>query len=60
MMSTTIDPVCGMNIERDQAAGQSEFQGETYYFCSEECKHIFDQDPTVYVTEQAAEHSTNG
>ena len=58
MTSTTIDPVCGMSVDRDQAAGESEYQGETYYFCCEECKHLFDSDPSLYVAEQTAEHVT--
>ena len=32
------DPVCGMDVEPDEAAGQSDFQGKTYYFCCNECK----------------------
>ncbi|NIP49770.1 MAG: YHS domain-containing protein, partial [Gammaproteobacteria bacterium] len=25
------DPVCGMTVEQDKAAGTTEYQGETYY-----------------------------
>jgi YHS domain-containing protein len=39
------DPVCGMQVDERQAAGQSAYQGETYYFCSTRCKQQFDQDP---------------
>ena len=42
------DPVCGMNVEPDDAAGQSEFQGKTYYFCCNECKTEFDQNPQKF------------
>ena len=28
------DPVCGMHVEEQRAAGTSEYQGETCYFCS--------------------------
>ena len=45
----TKDPVCGMDVERDDAAGQSDFQGKTYYFCSNECKQKFDKNPQTYV-----------
>jgi P-type Cu+ transporter len=58
MTGTTIDPVCGMNVEPEEAAGESEFQGQTYYFCCEECKQLFDEEPTNYVTEETAEHAT--
>jgi Cu+-exporting ATPase len=46
----TKDPVCGMDIERDDAAAQSDFQGKTYYFCSNDCKQKFDKNPQTYVT----------
>lgn len=58
MPATMIDPVCGMNVEPDQAVGESEYQGQTYYFCCEECKQLFDEDPTNYVNEETAEHAT--
>ena len=45
----TKDPVCGMDVEPDEAAGQSDFQGNTYYFCSSECKRKFDQNPQAFV-----------
>ena len=44
-----IDPVCGMEIDPQTAAGQSEYQGKTYYFCSLGCKKDFDKDPQKYV-----------
>jgi YHS domain-containing protein len=58
MKGITIDPVCGMNVEHDHAAGVSEYQGETYYFCCADCKRLFDEDPTNYVNEETAEHVT--
>ena len=39
------DPVCGMEIEDSDAAGTSEREGRTYYFCSAACKERFDADP---------------
>lgn len=39
------DPVCGMQIEQSEAAGQSEHEGTTYYFCSATCKEKFDESP---------------
>ena len=35
------DPVCGMEIDPTQAAGQASYQGRTFYFCSEECMQKF-------------------
>ncbi len=40
-----IDPVCGMEVNPQKAAGKSEYIGKTYYFCSEGCKRTFDGNP---------------
>ncbi len=58
----TIDPVCGMEINPDTAAGQSEFKSETYYFCSPSCKEKFDAAPDKFIKQQEimAENTTNG
>jgi YHS domain-containing protein len=42
------DPVCGMTIDENTAAGKSEYNGQTYYFCAPICKTRFDQDPARY------------
>lgn len=42
------DPVCGMSIQTEEAAGTSEFQGETFYFCSLICKEKFDSNPQKF------------
>ena len=39
------DPVCGMTVDPASAAGKSEFQGSTFYFCSNGCKSKFDSAP---------------
>jgi YHS domain-containing protein len=46
----TKDPVCGMEINPQQAAATSEYQGQTYYFCSAGCKQTFDANPQQYAT----------
>jgi YHS domain-containing protein len=43
------DPVCGMDVDEQGAAGKSEYKGQTYYFCSPGCKRSFDKDPEKYV-----------
>ncbi|MGA2286699.1 MAG: YHS domain-containing protein [Dehalococcoidia bacterium] len=48
-MAMVKDPVCGMEIDSETAAGSSEYEGTTYYFCSEGCKHDFDTSPWKYV-----------
>jgi P-type Cu+ transporter len=45
-----IDPVCGMEVEADTAAGSFEFRGTTYYFCSRGCLEDFREDPEAYLT----------
>jgi Cu+-exporting ATPase len=44
------DPVCGMNVSREQPRGGSfEYQGETYYFCNPKCRERFSADPSKYL-----------
>jgi YHS domain-containing protein len=49
MADKVIDPVCGMEVDPDTAAGESEYMGQTYYFCAPGCKRAFDQNPEQYV-----------
>lgn len=42
------DVVCGMQIDPKKAAGTSQHNGKTYYFCSPGCKAKFDADPAKY------------
>lgn len=39
------DPVCGMLVDPDEAAGQRIHENRTYYFCSADCLRKFDQAP---------------
>jgi YHS domain-containing protein len=48
----TIDPVCGMEVDPATAAGSSEYDGTTYYFCSVGCKRQFDKDPQFFVNQK--------
>lgn len=43
------DPVCGMMVDEKTAAGKSEHQGKTYYFCATVCKTKFDANPAPYL-----------
>jgi YHS domain-containing protein len=47
-MATAIDPVCGMTVDTQTAAGQSTFEGQIYYFCSTACKVEFDNNPAKF------------
>ena len=44
------DPVCGMDVREESAAGVSEYRGKRYYFCSRHCKTSFDADPEKYLS----------
>ncbi len=44
------DPVCGMEVEEQSAAAQSEYEEQTYYFCSPGCKKKFEEDPEQYTS----------
>src|SRR5215207_2118721 len=48
-----IDPVCGMSVDPDHAAGSFEYQGNTYYFCSTHCLHRFRENPESFLTKAA-------
>jgi len=50
----TKDPVCGMDINPKPAAAKSEQGGQTYYFCSTDCKQKFDQNPQAYTAKKEA------
>jgi Cu+-exporting ATPase len=39
-----------MDIDPATAAGQSEYKGQTYYFCSMGCKKSFDANPEKYLS----------
>jgi len=43
------DPVCGMRTDGDSPSASHE--GTSYYFCSNACKHRFEDDPESYADE---------
>jgi YHS domain-containing protein len=43
------DVVCGMQVDPAEAADSSEYNGKTYYFCSNGCKARFDANPAQFV-----------
>jgi Cu+-exporting ATPase len=48
-----MDPVCGMSVDEKSAAATSSYKGKTYYFCSEDCKKLFDKQPDTYAKQSA-------
>jgi len=49
------DPICGMTVDPQEAAGKFEHGGRTYYFCSTHCLEKFRADPEKYLSGRAAE-----
>ncbi len=47
--ATVRDPVCGMHIRPESAAGHMEYAGKQYYFCNPGCRQKFKQNPAQFV-----------
>lgn len=62
---TSIDPVCGMNVD-EETAGMSgrktTYAGMNFYFCRKQCKESFEQEPQKYIhtkdTDSRGEYGT--
>ena len=50
-----IDPICGMDVLSEEAAGTSRYKGADYYFCAVGCKEAFDKSPGRYLSGSAVE-----
>ncbi len=48
MRRGSTDPVCGMKVDRARAVTK-QIDGETFYFCSEHCRHAFETDPEPFL-----------
>lgn len=46
------DPVCRIKLTPEEAKAKQDYRGMTYYFCSEECKERFRQNPEAIRKEQ--------
>lgn len=46
------DPVCGMQVNEDESLSAT-YEGQTYYFCSEDCRDEFMEAPDEYAGEGA-------
>jgi YHS domain-containing protein len=47
--NTATDPVCGMSVNRADAPAQMDYQGTTYFFCIDECRNKFAENPRRYL-----------
>jgi Cu+-exporting ATPase len=52
--AASIDPVCGMTVHPDTAAGSHEYDGRTYYFCSTHCLRKFRESPAAFIKESSS------
>ncbi len=43
------DPVCGMSVDPEAAAGSFEHDGKTFYFCSKSCLEKFRVEPARFI-----------
>ncbi len=46
------DPVCGMRVAEEAAAGWHDYEGQRYYFCATSCLEKFRADPERYLKPQ--------
>ena len=51
------DPVCGMSVTMSAEARQADYDGETFYFCSDNCQTKFKADPIYYATGKATDRT---
>lgn len=52
------DPVCGMDVIAEKAAGSMKWQGETYLFCSQHCLSAFVKEPARYTQESGEQRES--
>ncbi len=48
------DPVCQMTVEEGRAAVTYQYDGENYYFCAQECRDRFAENPETFLNGQPA------
>ena len=47
--TTAIDAVCGMSVDKEGAQHVATYEGQTYYFCSANCRSTFLGNPREYI-----------
>jgi P-type Cu+ transporter len=52
-VSSVVDPVCGMAVTPESAAGMSRVGDEAFYFCSAGCNAKFDASPERYAGQRS-------
>jgi len=46
------DYVCGMIKPKSQMKAQAVYMGKTYYFCSDDDKHMFEAHPDAWIPDK--------
>lgn len=49
-----VDPVCGMTVDPEDAAGTVEYRGKRYYFCNPHCVEQFRENPEKFLNPSEA------
>jgi P-type Cu+ transporter len=53
--NVAVDPVCGMNVNRDTAKHRLDYRGQEYFFCSARCRERFEAEPAKFLKPKAPE-----
>jgi Cu+-exporting ATPase len=53
VQASAVDPVCGMAVDPERAAGSATYEGVTYHFCSAHCRQKFQANPEQFVAKAA-------
>ena len=56
--AAALDPVCGMTISPDDAVGHVDYNGQTYYFCSQSCIEQFRATPEAFLGDRPSTPAT--
>ena len=54
------DPVCGMTVDPQAAAGSATHEGRTYYFCGQSCLRRFRAEPAKFAAPEAGRGASGG
>ena len=51
-VTTSRDPVCGMDVATAKSSHSSRYRGLIFHFCSAQCRQCFDANPNLYAGAQ--------
>lgn len=57
VQTAAVDPVCGMRVEPERAAGSVAHAGQTFHFCSQHCVKKFQARPEYYTSGEARQEA---